>query len=228
MARQGKIARLPHDLREEVNRRLLDGETSRTILKWLNAQPSAVKVWDELFEGAPASAQNLSEWRAGGYAEWRKQRDKVENLKTLSSFASNLAKAGGSIADGAAAVIGGQILEALEAAGNLAVTGGSDDAEKDPLDGLAKMASAVASLQKAGTAKGKLELEKKRVGQKDRQLDLDEAKFEKQTVTKFFEWARTPEAQAILDSGNPRDVILADLRSLMFGSRPANLPTVPS
>jgi hypothetical protein len=227
MARLGKIARLPNDLREEVNRRLLDGETSRAILKWLNAQPAAVAIWNELFEGVPASAQNLSEWRSGGYAEWRGRRDRVENLKTLSGFASDLAKSGGSIADGAASIVAGQILEALENAGNIMVTGGSDDAEKDPLDGLAKIAAAVASLQKATTSRGKLELDKKRVRQKDRQLNLDQAKFETQTVAKFLEWARSPEAQSILDSGKPKDVVLSDLRQLMFGDRPSNIPAAP-
>ena len=81
-------------------------------------------------------------------------------------------------------------------------------------------AAAVASLQKATVSRGKLELDKKRVKQKDRQLDLDHKKFEMQTVSKFLEWARSPEAQQILDSGKSKDAILADLRSLMFGSRP--------
>ena len=220
--RTGKIARLPHALREEVNARLLDGQSSRVILGWLNKHPDAVSVWERDFEGVPASAQNLSEWKLGGWKEWRDRKERVENLKTLGTFANELARAGGSIADGAAAILSGQILEALEQAGNLAVTGGSDDAERDPNEGLAKIAAAVASLQKAQVSKGKLELDKKRVKQKDRQLDLDTQKFETQTVSKFLEWARSPEAQAILDSGKPKDAILADLRTLMFGQRPGS------
>lgn len=218
--RTGKIARLPHVLREEVNRRLMDGETSRKILPWLNATAEAAAIWERDFEGVPASAQNLSEWKLGGWKEWRERKDRVENLKTLSSFAHDLTRAGGSIADGAASILSGQILEALEQAGNLCVTGGSDDAEKDPNDGLAKMAGAIASLQKATTARGKLELDKKRVRQKDDQLALDREKFETQSVKKFLEFARSPDAQAVLDSGKPKDAILADLRVLMFGHRP--------
>ncbi len=220
--RTGKIARLPHAVREEVNSRLLDGQSSRVILGWLNKHPQAVAVWDRDFEGVPASAQNLSEWKLGGWKEWRDRKERVENLKTLSTFANDLARAGGSIADGAAAILSGQILEALEQAGNLAVTGGTDDAEKDPNDGLAKIAAAVASLQKAQVSRGKLELDKKRVKQRDAQLELDRQKFETQTVAKFLEWARSPEAQAILDSGKPKDAILADLRTLMFGQRPGS------
>lgn len=220
--RTGKIARLPHGLREEVNRRLLDGQTSRTILGWLNKHAEAIAIWERDFEGVPASAQNLSEWKLGGWKEWRDRKERVENLKTLSSFASDLAKAGGSIADGAASILSGQILEALEQAGNLAITGGSDDAERDPNEGLAKMAGAIASLQKATVSRGKLELDKKRVNQSEKRLALDLQKFEAQTVAKFFDWARSPEAQSILDSGKPKDAILADLRTLMFGTRPAS------
>ena len=222
--RNGKIARLPHALREEVNRRLLDGQTSRTILGWLNSQPDAVKIWERDFEGVKASAQNLSEWKLGGWKEWRQRNERVENLKTLGSFAHRLSKAGGDIADGAASILAGQILETLEQAGNLAVTGGSDDADADPNEGLAKMAAAIASLQKASTSRGKLELDKKRLKQQSDRLKLDWEKFETQTVAKFPEWARSTEAQAILDSGKTKDAILSDLRTLMFGSNPKGGP----
>ena len=219
-SRTGKIARLPFSLRTEVNRRLLDNQGGPTILKWLNARPEAMEVCKKHFKGEPISPQNLSEWKLGGYREWAARQDRIENLKVLSSFANELAQAGGSIADGAASILAGQILEALEQAGNFAVTGGDEDASNDPNEGLAKMASAVASLQHAQVSRGKLELDKKRVIQKDAQLALDREKYETQTVTKFLEWARTPEAQTILDSGKPKDAILSDLRTLMFGKRP--------
>jgi hypothetical protein len=218
-ARLGKIARLPHALRDEVNRRMLDGQTSAQILAWLNTQAEAVAVWESFFEGAPATAQNLSEWRGGGYKEWITRREKVDSLKTLSAFAHDLAVAGGgNLADGAASIIAGHIVEALEESANLVVTGGSDDAEKDPHAGLVKMAQAVASLQKGSTAAKKLELDKQKVAQKDQQLALDREKFESQTVAKFLEWAKRPEAVAILDSGKPQHVQMDALRALMFGA----------
>jgi len=216
--RTGKIARLPHALRDEINRRLLDGEASPQLLAWLNEQPAAIKIWEAHFDGQPASAENLSQWRQGGYKDWIDRRDRAEHLKTLSKFAGDLAKSGGNIADGAASIIAGHILEALEESANLAVTGGTDDAEKDPHAGLAKMAAAVATLQTAGIARQRLELDKAKVRQKDKSLLLDREKFETQTVAKFLDWARTPEAAAILDSGKPREVVMSDLRHLLFGS----------
>lgn len=213
MARQGKIARLPHVLREEVNRRLLDGQTSGKILGWLNDQADAREIWEDQFEGMAASSQNLSEWRAGGYREWRARKEKTENLKTLSCFAKDLAKSGGSIADGAAAILGGQILEVLESAANL---GGGDD-EGTVEQKLATMAGAVASMQRAATARGKLELDRKKVRQKDKSLALDQAKFETQTAAKFLDWANSPDARAILDSGKSKHIKMDLLRELMFG-----------
>jgi hypothetical protein len=226
--RTGKIARLPHSLREEINRRLLDGETSGTLLAWLNAEPEAVRIWEAHFEGVPASAENLSQWRMGGYRDWIGRNEKSEHLKTLTSFAVKVAKSGGSIADGAAAIIAGNILEALETVGNLVVTGGSDDAEKDPLEGLCSVANAVGSLQKGAAARGRLELDKKKVRLKEQAQQLDREKFESQTVSKFLEWARTPEAAAILDSGKSKEVVMADLRQLLFGTgHPNPNPAAP-
>ena len=45
---RGKIARLPHGVREEVNLRLVNGETSTTILPWLNGLPEVQVVLQAL------------------------------------------------------------------------------------------------------------------------------------------------------------------------------------
>lgn len=217
MARQGKIARLPHALREQVNTRLLNGESASTILGWLNAEPEAAVIWQTNFDGSEASPQNLSEWRSGGYRDWLTRREKIEHTKTLATFAESLAKSGGNIADGAAAILGGQMLEALEQAANMSVTGGSDDAEADPTKGLARMASAITALQSARTARERLTLERERVKAKREDQKLAREKFETQTVKAFLEWARQPEAVAILDSGKPKHVQMDALRELMFG-----------
>lgn len=254
MARTGKIARLPHDLREDLNRRLLDNQSSAVILPWLNLQPVAVDLWQRDYEGVPASAENLSQWRSGGYREWADRRERVENLKTLSSFAADLTQSGGHVADGAAAVLSGQILEALEQAGNLVVTGGKEDAEKDPNAGLIAMARAVSTLQSGALAKRKMDLELAKNAQSLAQhehaarlakarhkleltksaqsaerLGLEREKFEAQTVAKFMQFAKTSEALKILNSGSTQQVQMDALRELMFGpvSRPAEAE-VPS
>jgi hypothetical protein len=67
---RGKIARLPGDLREELCRRLFDGQRGPEILPWLNAHPVAVSVLAKDFGGRPVNAANLTNWRRGGYIQW--------------------------------------------------------------------------------------------------------------------------------------------------------------
>ncbi len=220
MAGQGKFSRLPHALRESVNLRIRDGESAGVILAWLNTEKEAIRIWDMYFGGEAATPQNLSTWRAGGYAEWCGRKERTENLKTLSSFAMDLAKSGRNLADGAASILGGQILEALEQSANFAVTGGSEEAESNPADGLAKMAAAVASLQKGSHANEKLKLDKRKVAQKDESLKLDREKFERQTVAKFMEFARKPEIQELLGSRESKTVQMDKLHEMLFGHAP--------
>ncbi len=40
MSRTGKIARLPRQLRDQLNRRLDDGEPGAELVAWLNSQPT--------------------------------------------------------------------------------------------------------------------------------------------------------------------------------------------
>src|SRR5215471_17859306 len=69
--RSGKIARLPHQIREQLNQRLEDGESSETLLPWLNSLPKTQAVLAQYFGGRPIRKQNLSEWRQGGFHEWQ-------------------------------------------------------------------------------------------------------------------------------------------------------------
>jgi len=206
MARQGKIARLPHALREEVNRRLLNGETARELLTWLNAQKGAEETWFQHFAGSPASPQNLSEWRAGGYRDWLQKRERVENLKTLSSYAMQLAQSGGSLSEGAAAIAAGQILETLEVAAS------DEDAD------LGDLTLAVSRLRAGDIAKEKMKLSRRKETNKEKQMALEREKFETLAVEKFIEWGRRPEAQEILSSGKPKTIQVQLLREMIWGN----------
>jgi len=81
--RTGKIARLPHPIREQLNRRLESCEDYEPILNWLNALPEARQVIDDHFAGRPISKQNLSDWRSGGFSEWQDRQDAVDFLTNL-------------------------------------------------------------------------------------------------------------------------------------------------
>ena len=56
--RNGKIAKLPDSVRNELNPRMERGESGETILAWLNGLPAVQTILQEEFEGAPISKQS--------------------------------------------------------------------------------------------------------------------------------------------------------------------------
>lgn len=69
-SRHGKIARLPKKVREELNERLLDGESGKSLVQWLNELPETKAALERDFGGAPINEPNLSDWRQGGFQDW--------------------------------------------------------------------------------------------------------------------------------------------------------------
>jgi hypothetical protein len=75
MARNGKIARLPRDIRSQLNTRLQDGAQGKQLVRWLNSLPEVKKVLAQFFHSRPINDQNLTEWRQGGYEDWLAHQD---------------------------------------------------------------------------------------------------------------------------------------------------------
>lgn len=75
MSRIGKIARLPRELREELNHRLDDGKSASSILSWLNKHDDVKDVLGVYFHDQPITASNLSDWRQGGYQDWLRNQE---------------------------------------------------------------------------------------------------------------------------------------------------------
>jgi len=73
--RNGKIACLPETVRNELNRRLHDGERGQPLIAWLNDLPDVRQIMKKLFHGKPITAANLSHWRNGGYRDWRLEHE---------------------------------------------------------------------------------------------------------------------------------------------------------
>jgi hypothetical protein len=95
MTRIGKIARLSAALREQLNRRLADGENGTVLVAWLNALPEVQTLLQAEFAGRPISAQNLSEWRQGGFRDWQRHQESLALVRELSAQAAELAQANG-------------------------------------------------------------------------------------------------------------------------------------
>jgi hypothetical protein len=115
MTRTGKIARLPRALRDQLNRRLDNGESGPRLLAWLNAQPAARKVLRREFGGAPISKQNLSEWRAGGFAEWQAHQELLAHAADLNARARELEAASADrLSDHLATFVAARLAAALD------------------------------------------------------------------------------------------------------------------
>ena len=89
MKRTGKIARLPHHLRDQLNQRLHNGESGVDLIKWLNTLPEVQAILAEHFNGVPISPQNLSEWNHGGFLDWLTTQEVLEDAR---EFAANTAE----------------------------------------------------------------------------------------------------------------------------------------
>lgn len=93
-SRTGKIARLSASLREELNRRLHNGESGPKLTAWLNSLSEVQGLLKESFESRPVSEQNLSEWRNGGYRDWLAERTAADQSTNVAAQAAALAKTG--------------------------------------------------------------------------------------------------------------------------------------
>lgn len=96
-AGNGKIARLPQVVREQLNRRLDDGEPGGGLLEWLNTLPEVQAVLAAEFDGCRINAQNLSNWRRGGYQHWLKQQERRANVRQLAEDARELTEDAGGV-----------------------------------------------------------------------------------------------------------------------------------
>jgi hypothetical protein len=90
LTRNGKIARLPLAVRQELNRRLDDGEQGKKLVAWLNALPEVQAIVAAEFGGKVIREQNLSEWKQGGYRDWVAQQEALEIAARLGEDATEL------------------------------------------------------------------------------------------------------------------------------------------
>jgi len=132
-ALRGKIARLPKEIREELNRRLEDGQPGSEILPWVNELPAAKTVLEKHFRGEPINEVNLSEWRHKGYERWLEKQESFDELKWLGEDARDFFDAAGGNMARIAVMKNMKTLQAMPAT-------------PESLDGLAKISYAVSAL----------------------------------------------------------------------------------
>lgn len=97
MAATGKIARLPRLVRDELNRRLDDGEPGHQLVAWLNAREDVQSLLAEHFGGRPINEPNLTAWREGGFRAWQAHRQLFDDAQLAAENAAELEADGSSL-----------------------------------------------------------------------------------------------------------------------------------
>jgi hypothetical protein len=204
--RTGKIAALPESIRNELNRRLLDGQLSPQILPWLNADKTVLLILDERFDGDKITPQNLSEWRNGGFKDWLKSSERIAHTKQLASYAADLARQnGGRLAEGAQAIAGGRILALLEASGgNL------------PAQELSELINCLTSLRMTEINQAKVDQGALKLQQRDREFKLEREKFELMVCKKALDAGLQSKRDEIAASNLSNEAKIVALRQIYF------------
>lgn len=115
MTRTGKIARLPREIREQLNRRIADGEPGQRLVEWLNSLPETRRVLDKDFDGRAINEPNLSDWKQGGHRDWLTRQETLACVGDLAGEAGDLAAAAkGSLADSLATVLSARYAALLD------------------------------------------------------------------------------------------------------------------
>ena len=187
MARNGKIARLPREIRDELNRRLHNGEQGGPLLAWLNALPEVAAVVAREFGGNPVSKQNLCEWRAGGFAEWQARRETLDQARELAADSREITAAtDGKLTDHLATVLAVRYASAL--------AGWNDEVTEEfrrTLRALRGLCQDIVELRRGDHSAARLKIEQER-------LERDRAKTEEELVEHFKRWAGNADVREII------------------------------
>lgn len=168
-----KIAKLPEAIREQLNRRLRDGQDAATILAWLNELPEVKGILDEHFGGVAISPQNLSKWRHGGYERWLETQQPFAEVAALAGDAEVFSRVSvNKLARGAAAILAARILKVIR----------DTPPEKWTADELVKISHAVAALGYVEQNNERLEMEKEELRLKNEEVTLAWDKHQRNVV----------------------------------------------
>ena len=179
MTRNGKIARLPREIREQLNRRLHDGETGVRLVEWLNTLPQVTQTLAEGFGGREVSVQNLSEWKQGGYQDWVTRQETLGQVRELAEDATELAAAtNGALADHLAVVLTARYAKLVSG-----WNGEMDDGFRRQVRALRMLCQDVVELRRGDHSASRLRIERER-------LEADREKTEEEVLEHFQRWAQ--------------------------------------
>ena len=220
--RNGKIARLPREIRDELNERLEQSEESPQLLGWLNALPEVREVVQSRFAGALISKQNLSEWRQGGFQEWLARRDLVEEARDVAQCADEMDECSdGMLADAAATVL------AARFGGLIAHWDGEVDAKFEAKSRvLNRLCRSVVQLQRGMHRACRENFELRKLQEEKEKAEVEA--FKERLVTPWMDALRLPAMAKIFGGGAKGEKIAEYIMSIQRGKFDAELRISPS
>jgi hypothetical protein len=167
MTGNGKIARLPRAIRDELNRRMDDGQTGNELLHWLNGLPKVKKVLAKHFAGRPIAKQNLYDWRLGGHRAWLDRQETFAMARDLATDGKKLDDA----TDGKLADRLGTVLAARYAAVLADWNGELTDKSRRQLRLLRGLCQEITCLRRADHSGGRLALQQQQLEHRAEKTD---------------------------------------------------------
>lgn len=146
MARTGKIARLPKTLRDAVNLALLDGASASRVIQIITDAKAHGATNGDGTEIEIPNDQNITNWRDGGYADWLKENQRLDDMRAKREFALRIVSEneGGKIHEAGLNLAASQIFELLQ---DFDVSAMKDKLAENPEE-FSKIVSALARISK--------------------------------------------------------------------------------
>jgi hypothetical protein len=210
-ARNGKIARLPKAIREQLNQRLADGMPGEALLDWLHSQPEVLEVLVRDFDARPILKQNLSEWRQGGFREWEARQERLEILREIDDEAADVTSVSPDLTGHLSAIVSARF------ASLMAATAGVKDWSKPRHRAqLMEMVEAIATLRRFDQGAARLKLEHEQLEMKKAELQLAEEAQKKRTADDWRTWMMSCMNQLFQEGKSGEELVIATHR-LMYG-----------
>ena len=183
----GKISHLPKNIREQLNRRLDDGERHNRILGWLNSLPEVRALVVANFASRPISKQNLYEWTQHSFRHWKIRENAL-------AFASeDLADASSSDACSTANLTEKLVQWlALRFAASAHTILPADGEPETALRSLRQLAADIIALRRG-------DLYSRRVALEEQRLALQATQAKEAREEEFWEWAERPDIREHLE-----------------------------
>jgi hypothetical protein len=183
VTRNGKIARLPKTIRDELNRRLADGERGTELVAWLNGLPEVQRIIAEQFGGRPMRPQNLSEWKHGGYKDWQNAQEAMELVRQLPADGRALKGPDGELFSD---ILATWLTARYAALAHQLAKNGELDWKR-----LRELCSDVSTLRRGDHSAQRLKLEQSK-------LEHARKQTEDEMVAQFVRWVKDPTVQELL------------------------------